>query len=431
MAVVIIGAGLAGLTCARHLQRNDIPVLVLEAGDDVGGRVRSDHVDGFTLDRGFQVLFDAYPAVQRNLDLTALDLRPFDPGAIIYRDGRRTVLTDPLRDRNWRDVASTATSDAVSFLDKLRTIRLALAHNSEQDDQKSEPDTESVLSYLQNQGFSTHGIDSFFRPFFGGILLQRDLMMSAAAFRFYLRMLVQGRAVLPADGMGAISRQLAAPIVEAGQVRLNSPVVGLLREEGRVSGVRLENGEELAAGAVVLATDARTATQLSGLETPGGALHSTAIYFAGTRPAYAGRKIVLNAAHDALVNNAQQLTNVVPEYAPPGQHLLSAVVLGWHSRDDRELAIDVMRDVRRMFTGDTEALRALESYYLLRVYRIQYSQFPQPPGIYGTLPANRTNQPGLYAAAEWTEGSSINGAMTSGERCAAAMIKDSRLGRAA
>ncbi len=431
MAVVIIGAGLAGLTCARHLQRNNIPVLVLEAGDDAGGRVRSDHVDGFTLDRGFQVLFDAYPAVRRNLDLDALDLRRFDPGAIVYRDGRRTVLTDPLRDRNWRDVAGAATSGAVSFGDKLRTVRLALAHNSPRNDQKAEPDTESVLSYLQNQGFSARGIDTFFRPFFAGILLQRDLMMSAAAFRFYLRMLVQGHATLPVDGMGAITRQLATPIAEAGQLWLNSPVTNLLRDGGRVSGVRLENGEEIAAEAVVLATDARTATQLSGLETPGGALHSTAIYFAGTRAVYSGRKIVLNAAPDALVNNAQQLTNVVPEYAPAGQHLLSAVVLGWHSRDDRGLAVDAMHDLRRMFTGDAEALQALEDYYLLRVYRIQYSQFPQPPGIYGTLPSNRTNQPGLYAAAEWTEGSSINGAMTSGERCAAAITEDRRLRQAA
>ena len=106
-------------------------------------------------------------------------------------------------------------------------------------------------------------------------------------------------------------------------------------------------------------------------------------------------------------------------------------MLGWQRRSDRELAIDAMHDLRRMFAGDTAAQEALDTYYLLRIYRIQYSQFPQPPGIYDTLPTNRTGQPGLYAAAEWTEGSSINGAMSSGERCAAAIVEDHSLRLAA
>jgi phytoene dehydrogenase-like protein len=424
MAVVIVGAGLAGLTCARHLQRHNIPVMVLEAADEVGGRVRSDTIDGFTLDRGFQVLFDVYPAVRRNLDLDALELRAFDPGAIIYHDGRRTVLTDPLRDRNWADVAGAVFSPAATLRDKLRTVRLALAHNVPRHDQKAEEDTESILEYLKSLGMSARVIDNFYRPFFAGILLQRDLLASAAPFRFYLRMLVLGRATLPAHGMGAISRQLAAPFRDAGCLRLEAVVAGLLRDGGHVTGVRLENGEEIPADAVVLATDAQVAARLGGLETPGGALHATAVYLAGTRPVYAGRKIVLNAAPSALVNNAQQLTNVVPEYAPPGRHLLSAVVLGLPLMNDRELVIAVMRDLRRMFAGDVAALRALDTYYPLRVYRIRYAQFPQPPGIYATLPPNRTGQPGLYAAAEWTEGSSINGAMTSGEHCAAAIAED-------
>ncbi len=210
----------------------------------------------------------------------------------------------------------------------------------------------------------------------------------------------------------------------AGCLRLGAAVAGLLRDGGRVTGVRLENGEEIPADAVVLATDAQVAARLGGLETPGGALHATAIYLAGARPVYAGRKIVLNAAPSALVNNVQQLTNVVPEYAPPGRHLLSAVVLGLPDMTDRELVIAVMRDLRRVFAGDTAALQALDTYYPLRVYRIRYAQFPQPPGIYAALPQNRTEQPGLYAAAEWTEGSSINGAMTSGERCAAVIAED-------
>lgn len=419
MTVLIVGAGLAGLTCARHLHQQQIPVTVLEAEADVGGRVRSDHIEGFTLDHGFQVLFDAYPAVQRNLDLRALDLQPFEPGAIVCQSGQQRVLTDPLRDRNWGDVSEAALTTAIPVADKLRTVRLALKLRGQEGDQDAEPDTQSTLEYLRAEGYSERTIDSFFRPFFGGIFLTRDLSTSAAAFRFYFRMLATGQTTLPAGGIGAITQQLAAPLRAAGQMRCNARVAALLRDGERVTGVRLADGEALAADAVVLATEALSARALADLDPPEGALQTAAIYFAGLEPIYTSRKIVLNAAQDALVNNAQMLTNVAPSYAPQGRHLLSAVVLGVPDLDDGQLVVEAMRDLRQMFAGDERALQALMGYYPLKVYRIPYAQFPQPAGIYSRLPQNRTGQPGLYVAAEWTEASSINGAMTSGERCAA------------
>ncbi len=433
MSVLIVGAGLAGLTCARHLHAQGIEVTVVEASDDVGGRVRSDVVDGFTLDRGFQVLFDAYPAVRRNLHLGGLDLQPFEPGAIVCRDGRVAVLTDPLRDRRWRDVEATIGTAAVPLADKLRVARLvaSLLTRSGDADQHGELDEASTLTFLRVQGFSERTIDLFFRPFFGGIFLERELATTAAAFRFYLRMLAAGQTAVPARGMGTISRQLAAPLEAAGRILRNTPVVDLLHEEQRVVGVRLENGTELRARAVVLATEAPTAARLAGIDSPGGARQEAVVYFAGARPTYAGRKIVLNAAPDAYVNNAQLMSNVAPSYAPPGRHLLSAVVLGMPEEDDHMLIVRVMHDLRRMFANDSAALAALRTYYPLAVYRIRYAQFPQPVGIYRSLPTNRGEAAGLYIAAEWTESSSINGAMVSGERCAALIAEDWRNARSA
>ncbi|MBA3943409.1 MAG: FAD-dependent oxidoreductase [Herpetosiphonaceae bacterium] len=423
MKILVVGAGLAGLTCARLLHKAGQEVVVLEAADGVGGRVRSDQIDGYTCDRGFQVLFDGYPAARRQLDLTELELRAFDPGALICRNGQRSILTDPLRDRQLKDVIAAIRTPEIPLLDKLRTLRLVLALGwSGRDPQRF--GEQSTIAFLQAQGFTQATIDRFFRPFYGGIFLERPLATTAAAFAFYFEMLARGNTVIPAAGMGAITEQLAAPLAAAGAIRLNTSVESLRYSGDRVSGVRLRDGQELDADAVVLATDAPAAHRLVDMPTPAGARQTVAIYFAGRRPVYQGKKIMLNANADAFVNNAQQLSAVAPECAPEGRHLLSATILGTPAGDDRELVGRAMRDLRRMWAGDAGALAALDTYYPLKVYRITYAQFDQPPGISSRLPGNQaahadgTPIPGLYIAAEWTEASSINGAILSGEQCA-------------
>jgi phytoene dehydrogenase-like protein len=424
-AVLIVGGGLAGLTCARELLRRGITPLVLEAGDDVGGRVRSDRVDGFVLDRGFQVLFEAYPAARRQLDLPALDLRCFDPGAIICVDGRRAVLTDPLRDRDPNALVSAALSGIVSPLDKLRTLRLALELRGQAIHALLAGDDQPSVAYLRQRGFGQRLIDVFFRPFYGGIFLDRSLGTSAKCLRFNFKMLSEGRTCVPAQGMGAINAQLAGALGERGLIRTCSPVEGLIEQDGRVVGVRVGGGagslsgqsQELRAQAVVVATPAPEAARLTGLAMPQGFVGTTTLYFAGSRRIYEGKKLVLNAA-GGLINNAQLLTNVAPEYAPEGRHLLSVTVLGVPEQSDAELGVAVMRELRSLFAGDVWAENALGSYYLLRVYRILYAQFAQPPGIHPRLPGNRSGRAGLYFAGEFTEASSLNAAMISGEKCA-------------
>jgi phytoene dehydrogenase-like protein len=427
MHTLIIGAGVAGLTCARELARAGADVTVLEASDGVGGRVRSDHAGGYTFDRGFQVLFTAYPAVQRQLDLRALDLRRFDPGALICVGGRREVLTDPLRDSDRGAALAAVLSPALPLADKFRTLLLALELRGKTVDEVLAGEDEATLVYLERRGFSRRAVELFFRPFFAGIFLERELATSAKCFRFNYKMLSDGETVVPARGMGAISEQLAAPLVERGRVRLSSPAVALLWDGGRAAGAVLPSGEELRADAVVVATSAPEVARLSGLPMPEASNGVTTVYFGGDAPVFRGKKIALNPAPGAFVNNAQMLSNVAPEYAPAGRHLLSASVLGVSDLSDAELARAALRDLHAMFAGDRAALAALAQYQLLRVYRIPYGQFAQPPGIHPTLPDNRTGRPGLYLASEITEASSLNAAMISGEKCAAAVLAD--LGR--
>jgi phytoene dehydrogenase-like protein len=429
MHVLIIGAGLAGLTCARELERYGVDITILEASDGVGGRVRSDVDDGYIFDRGFQVLFDAYPAAQRQLDLRALDLQPFDPGAIICVNRRRAVLTDSLRDRDLMASLDAALTTVVSPIDKVRTLQLALSLRSQTIDEILSGDDESSLAYLRRQGFSERIIDVFFRPFYGGIFLDRSLQTSAKCFKYDFKMLSEGQTVLPAAGMGRISEQLAQPLSARSAVRLNAYVSDLIEDDERVHGARLVNGDIVRADAVVIATNAQEATRLSGLPTPDGLLQTVTLYFAGDQPIYRGKKILLNAARDAFVNNAQLLTNIAPTYAPPGKHLLSATVLGMPVMSDEDLFKRTLRDLHRMFAGDVQAQAALAQYQPLRLYRIAYAQFSQPPGVHPTLPDNRTEKRNLYFAAEFTEASSLNAAMISGEKCAACVIEDLTVGK--
>ncbi len=421
--IIIVGAGLAGLTCAKVLVQAGREVLVLEAGDGVGGRVRSDRVDGFILDRGFQILLTAYPAVKRHLDVPALMPQKFQPGAAIAHDGKLYDVTDPTRDHNPAHLAATVANPLIGMNDKRRVLALrgevtkrSVAEIFAEDRAGDRSTEEALLA----RGFDESGfIDHFMRPFFGGITLNRDLHTSARFFLFVFKMLAEGDAVIPRDGMGAIPQQLAAHLPE-GAVRLKGPVVALVKNDQRVAGVRLGDGTVLGAEAVVVATAAPEMVKLTGIDVApplARAVPATCVYFASAASLYDGPRLVLNPAPNAVVNNVTQISNVAPSYAPPGQHLISAVLLGEQSDDDQHVFARARADLARIFPRAPIAeLRPLA------VTRIPFAQFDQPPGIYSQLPANRTPIPGLFIAGEYTESSSIHGAMHSGEKAAQAIL---------
>jgi phytoene dehydrogenase-like protein len=412
MRAIIVGAGLAGLTCAKVLSERGAHVTVFEASDGVGGRVRTDAVDGFLLDRGFQVYFTSYPVARRHLDHAKLDFRSFDPGAIVHREGKRTVLSDPVRDP--KALVPSLLSGAATFPDKLRTAALAARALSgtaaTASGEDGDADT-STLEYLRASGLSERYIDSFYRPFYGGVFLSRSLYTSSRVFRFTFRMLATGKTVVPAKGMAEIPTQLASHL-PTDSILLDSPVEALLREGDRVAGVKVK-GREYEADAVVVATDAPAAGKLTGEAVPEGSVGEVCLYYE-TSGIGSGKKVVLNAEEDAFVNNAVEISAVSERYAPDGRHLLYAVTLGGFSLPDDELHRRAIGDLSRMYPeGD---FRPLE------LRRIPYGQFAQPAGIHDSLPPNRTATPGLFLAGEYTEDSSINGSMFSGERAAGEVL---------
>lgn len=397
MKVIVVGAGLAGLTCARQLQSAGVEVVVYEASDGVGGRVRSDELEGFTLDRGFQVFFTAYPAAKRQLDYSALELRRFEPGALIAQGDCRHVLSDPMRDPD--ALVPSLFTGIVSTRDKYLTWKLSGALGRKSLTALLDGPDETTERFLRRWGFSTDFIENFARPFFGGIFLDRSLQTSARAFQFDWKMLTDGETAIPARGMAQLSLQLAAGL----DIRLESPIGSLT---------------ELDADALVIATPAPEAARLTGLATVTGARATVTLYFSGRVPLWTGRKLLLNANQQAFVNNAALLTNIAPEYAPKNRCLLSVSILGNLELSDDALFARARTDLERMFTGDVSAQATLATYEPLRAYRIPYAQFDQPKGFFSTLPSNATGLPNTFFAGEFTAASSINGAIRSGEKAA-------------
>jgi phytoene dehydrogenase-like protein len=420
--IIIIGAGLAGLTCAKQLSEAGQQVLVLEAADQVGGRVRTDyHEDGYRLDRGFQVLFTAYPAATRHLNYEALKQRKFDPGALLAKNGKLHAIADPLRKP--QDVLPSLLNSQVSTADKLRVLKLVaqIARLSTADifsgKQQPEGRDETTEAYLRRQGFSHKFIDNFIRPFYGGIFLDRSLQTSARMFQFTFKMLASGDIILPAEGIQSIPEQLAQALPR-GTIRTNARVSQLLIDGEQMRGVQLANGEQIQAERVVVATSSPVAERFVKEKLPTKPMSVTCLYFAGDEQLYKERKILLNTEADAYVNNAVLLTNIAPTYAPPRKHLLSVSVLGEPEGDDELVAERCRAELAHWFPDSN-----LSRWQLLAVYRIPFAQFAQPAGIFDELPDNRTAIEGLYLAGEYTRSSSIQGAMHSGEHASSEILQ--------
>lgn len=408
--VVVVGAGLAGLSCARHLHEAGRPVLVLEASDGVGGRVRTDVVDGFRLDRGFQVLLEAYPEARRTFDYAALGLQAFYPGAEVRAGGRVSRLADPFR--RPVDAIAGLMAPVGTLADKARVLLLrARACGGTLEELWQRPET-TTLEALRTIGFSEAMIDTFFRPFLGGIFLGRDLATSSRMLEFVIRMMAEGETVLPRLGMGALPAQLAGRL-PPGTIRLGTRV-----EVVRPHGVTLTGGETIAATSVVVATEGDVASALTGHFPAPQARGVTTLYFAAARSPVPSRVLVLNGDAEGPVNTVAVPSDLSPAYAPEGQALLSVTVLGLPAEDDATLE----RAVRAQLAGWYGA--EVAGWRHLRTYRIRWGQPEQAPPALEPPERDVRLAEKLYVAGDHRDSASIHGALRSGRRAAAMLHQE-------
>ncbi len=400
--VLIVGGGLAGLCAARTLHAAGRTFTILEASDAVGGRVRTDLVDGFRLDRGFQVLLDAYPEAATVLDYAELDLKAFLPGAMIHFEGRFHELNDPWR-RPMAAIGSLG-NPIGTFTDKLKvaTIRQRALQGTVEDRFRS-PET-TTIDALRQAGLSDVIINRFFRPFLGGIFLEPELLTSSRMFDFVFRMFSTGNAVVPALGMEEIPKQLASALPPA-SIRLNTRVIEVTPGQ-----VRLEGGETLRARAVIVATEGPAAARLLGDDIRSKGQGVTCMYFSAPRSPIAAPMLVLNGDGKGPINNLCVPSVVSPDYAPAGQTLISATSL----IDTTETAV---LDHLQAWFGSR-----ITDWHHLRTYRIPYALPNQAAPALATPERDVRRAPGLFVCGDHMDNASINGAMVSGRRAAQAVL---------
>lgn len=408
--VVIVGAGLAGLACARELHRRGVQAVVLEASDGVGGRVRTDLQDGFRLDRGFQVLLAGYPEAKAQLDLDALSLRPFFPGATVMRGGRPAVVADP---RRHPIAALGALKDRVAQpADALGAARLlAASRRAVRDGLETVggPDDQTTMQALQAAGLSPRIIDAFFRPFLAGITLDPTLSTSARFARFVLGSFLGGPTAVPALGMQAIADQLVAGLPD-GTVQLGVRVAAI--DSGELV---LAGGQRMDAGAIVVAAEGPEASRLLPGDLPvADSVRATCLWFDAPASPAPGGALVLDGDGHGPVNNLAVMSDVAPAYAPPGRALVNAAVQDpdWAAKPDDELEAGVRAQLRTWY-GD-----GVDGWRLLRTDRIVHAQPAQPAGALD--PPQRPVRRGerLWCCGDHRDTASINGALASGRRTA-------------
>ena len=408
---IVVGAGPSGLAAATALARRGVEPLVLEAAGRIGGRLVTDELDGFLIDRGFQVVNTSYPALPRYAPLELLGLRPLPSAASVLWEGHWVNFGSPFRAPG----LIPATLGA-PFARPGDLIRLGLALGRLLPSNKAalgypEPDT-SALAWLRAIGLSESFIEAFFRPFFGGVLLDLELASSARCLRYDLRQFVVGRAALPARGIRAVPELMAERLGHR-RVRLSAPVADLLRGNGgECAGVRLAGGEEIRSRLVIVATEAPAAARLTDLPLPTAGNGEVCVHVAVDRPLLPGGRLLLDPRSDSVFANIVEPSASAPTYAPAGSALLMLVAPG---------PPEVDRD------WETTALEAIHDHFpalppaatrVLRVDLIPFGVLAQPPGIHPSLDRWRQPAPGLFLAGEEALASSLNAALISGERAA-------------
>jgi hypothetical protein len=412
--VVVIGAGVAGLAAARRLSIAGREVCVIDASDDLGGRIRTDQVDGLLLDRGFQLYNPSYSEGISVLDLKALDVKSFSPGVIVSIDGRNYKMADPKREPSWAIDSLLAPVGNMSSKLKFARYAIGLALS----EIKSKSYDQRTDAFLRAK-FGTDLTDKVLRPFLAGVFLEPELATSKRFLDIALKSFIAGSPGVPIAGMQAIPRQLAAQL-PVGSIHLNVTAQAVASTM-----VRTEQGD-IRCRSVVIATNARSAALLiPSLKVPQSNAVTTWYHLAdcpGSELTEGKSTLVIDGKKFQGMNddtsrpliNTVVISNNAPSYASNGRTLISSSALGVHSSTQSELKVrSHLASLYKVPTGDWTHV----------------ATYPIPDALPMMTAPHDIEQPvrltgGVYIAGDYRQVSSTNGALASGRRAAEALLTD-------
>ena len=407
-SIHIIGGGISGLIAARVLEEHGLSATIIEATDRLGGRVKTDVVDGYNLDHGFQVLLTAYPAAKKYLDFDALALQEFLPGSAIFKNGKQKIIGDPLR--NLSLLIPTLFSEIGTVNDKLKILALNRRLKKKSIQNIFAEKEQTTLAYLENIGFSETIITDFFIPFFSGIFLENKLDTSSRMFEFVYKMFGEGNAALPKDGIQAIPKQLFEKLKNTTCV-FNTKVKSV--ENGSII---LESGEIIKSNFTIIATQA--SGLVSNLKNQATLWKSCdTLYFEVTKREIRKPLIGLIAAPNALINNIFYHTSLQTS-ATATKELLSVTVVNRQNLTNKQLVAKVQKELKELCN--------IDSCTFIKQYNIPMA-LPKLQDIeYEMLPSETRLTETIFLAGDTQLNGSLNAAMIAGERAALEVINLSR-----
>ncbi|MFV1449686.1 NAD(P)/FAD-dependent oxidoreductase [Maribacter sp. HS] len=402
----IVGAGVSGLIAATVLEQNGFSPIIIEATDRVGGRVKTDKINGYQLDQGFQVLLTAYPAAQKYLDYKSLELQHFLPGASIFKNKKQEVIGDPLRDTSL--LFSTLFSSIGSFSDKLKILKLNTRLKNKTIDEIFSDKEQSTLSYLKALDFSESMINDFFKPFFSGIFLEDLLETSSRMFEFVYKMFGEGSAALPKGGIEEIPKQLLQKL-ENTTITYNSAVSSVI--DGKII---LSNGQEIASDFIIVATEASNLIQNLKNQTIDWQRCDT-LYFETEDRAIQKPLIGLIPDQNTLINNIFYHTGLKTS-VNGGKELLSVTVVNNQGLSGKTFIDQVQKELKELCNITTSSF--IKHYSipksLPRLSDLQYEISPSETRLTETI----------YLAGDVQLNGSLNAAMIAGEKAAFGVIEN-------
>ena len=403
--VHIIGGGISGLVAAQVLESHGLSPVIIDANDRVGGRLKTDVVKGFQLDRGFQVLLSSYSAAKKYLDYESLNLQKLKAGSCVFVGGKQWFFGDPLRDMSL--FMPTLFSPLGTLSDKLKIAKLNFHLQGKTIDKIFEDREITTKEYLTAKGFSKNIIKNFFTPFFSGIYLESELNTSSRMFEFVFKMFGEGLALLPKGGIEEISKQLKNKLKKT-KILFNTVVSEIKDKE-----IILSDGKKIKTHYAIVA--AEPSNLVRGLKNQKVEWKSCQnLYFTCSKRVYEKAFIGLVSNQECLINNVFYPTSI-PAIKKGKDELISVTVVKDHGLLEEELIERIQNELKEECK--------IEDVTFLKLYNIPQA-LPKLNNLkYDISPTETKLKDGVFLAGDVLLNGSLNAAILAGEKAAMGVLE--------